>query len=117
MSGSGSRGSSERVDVGSGGGSSQDRCGSLVVETTLNSPVAQVIRGVKVDDVLSVEIEVSPTRVKTLVAKTASGDIAGALTPPSLITIINCIEGGFEYEAVVLEKSAGLVRVRIQAKR
>jgi hypothetical protein len=117
---SGNGGSSPR-EVGTPGvGTPDDVCGSLRVETAINSPVAQVIRGLKVDDVLSVEIEISDaaTRTKSLVAKDMSGRKAGSLTPPSLIAIINCIEDGFEYEAVVLEKVVGgLVRVRIQAKR
>lgn len=90
-----------------------------MVETTLNSPVPQIVRDLKEGSVLSVVIEVSQsaTRMKTIVAKDESGRTAGALTPPGLVTIINCMEQGFKYEAVVLEKVVGgLVRVRIQPR-
>ena len=90
-----------------------------MVETILNSPVPQVVRDLKEGGVLSVGFEVSQsvTRMKTIVAKDQSGRTAGSLTPPDLITIIHCMEGGYKYEAVILEKVVGgLVRVRIQPK-
>lgn len=114
---SGSGGSSERYDGGDGGGSAPDECSSLVVETPLNSPVAQVVRDLKKGDVLRVELEVSAAQIRTLVAKDSVGRIAGSLTPPSLMRILACIEGGFKYDAIVLDKVGGLLPVRIQAKR
>ena len=88
-----------------------------MVETTLNSPVSSVVKNLKRGDILNVEIQVSSTQVRTLVAKESSGQIAGSLTPPSLIKIITCIEKGYQYVAIVLENVVGgVVRVRIQGK-
>jgi hypothetical protein len=110
---SGPGGSSDR---GGGGSSPSDDCGSLIIDTTLNSPVQSVVKALKKGDKLDVSIETFPTKVKTLVAK-KSGQIAGSLTPLNIITIINCIEGGYKYIALILEDpSGGLVRVRIQGK-
>jgi hypothetical protein len=102
---------------GSGGDSSTDECSSLSVETTLNSPVAAVVSRLKKNDELLVEV-VTTSRGKSLVAQDSAGNTAGALTPPSLIQIIKCIEGGYQYVAVVLDDPAGgVVRVRIRGKR
>jgi|ERR1700733_9375080 len=118
MSGSGGRsgriGSGGAGDAGGGGDSSTD-CGLLIVETTLNSPVSAVVASLKKGNRLTVEIQVGAGGANSLVAK-HSGQIAGSLTPPSLITILNCIQSGFQYVAVVLnDVTGGVVRVRIQA--
>ena len=117
---SGSGGSSGRVDieVGSGGGSPSDVCGSLDIETTLNSPVAAVVKNLRRGDELDVAVEVSSKQVRTLVAKDGQGRIAGSLTPPSLVAIINCMDNGYQYVAIVLgDVDGGVVRVRIRGKR
>jgi hypothetical protein len=117
MSGSGGGSSRTYINVGSGGSSSPSVCGSLDIETILNSPVAAVVEGLKRDDVLDVSISKSPTGVVTLVATDKQGRIAGSLTPPTLITIINCIESGFKFVAVVLgDLKGGVIRVRIRGK-
>jgi hypothetical protein len=111
MSGSGSGGR------GGNGGTPSDDCSSIVVETPLNSPVQSVIKKLKSGDELEVSIETAANMVKTLVAKDKTGQKAGSLTPLSLTSIINCIEKGYNYIAVVLDNPAGgLVRVRIQNK-
>ena len=117
---SGSGGGSGRISFGGGGGAggggeSSPDCGSLIVETTLNSPVSAVVALLKKGDTLTVEIQVGAGGVNSLVAK-HGGQIAGSLTPPSLITILNCIQSGFQYVAIVLnDVTGGVVRVRIQA--
>jgi hypothetical protein len=114
---SGSGGGSGRIGVDGGGESSPGDCGSLVVETTLNSPVSAVVASLKKDDKLLVEVRVGSGGVNSLVAKNAAGQIAGSLTPPSLIKILKCIENGFRYVAVVLnDVKGGVVRVRIQGQ-
>jgi hypothetical protein len=118
---SGSGGGSGRISFGNasgagGGGESCPDCGSLVVETTLNSPVNGVVALLKKGDKLTVEILDGGGGVQSLVAKNVQGQVAGSLTPPSLITILNCIQNGFKYVAIVLNDVAGgIVHVRIQA--
>jgi hypothetical protein len=117
---SGSGGGSGRISFGGvggagGGGESSPDCGLLIVETTINSPVSAVIASLKRGDRLTVEIQVGANNINSLVAK-HGGQIAGSLTPPSLITILTCIQNGFQYVAIVLnDVTGGVVRVRIQA--
>jgi hypothetical protein len=119
MSGSGSGGGSGRdysVDVGVGG-ASPNVCNSIDVETILNSPNRAVVEHLKKNAELDVAIAKTQTQVATLVAKDKNGRIAGSLTPPNLITIINCIEGEYHYVAVVMDDvKDGLIRVRIRRK-
>jgi acetamidase/formamidase len=117
---SGSGGGSSRIDaeVGTGGQASPNVCSSVDVETFLNSPNPVVVKNLRRGDALDVCLEKTKTGVITLVAKDAKGKIAGSLTPAILLTIINCIESGYQYVAVVLDdvKNA-VVRVRIREKR
>lgn len=113
---SGGGGGRSDIDVGSGGGSSPDECNSLDVETALNSPNPIVLKTLKKGDVLAVAVEEGANKRKSLVAK-HGGQIAGSLTPPSLPTILSCIEKGFNYGARLLDAPSGaVVRVRIQPK-
>ncbi len=118
MSGSGvSSGRDYGVDVGVGG-ASPNVCSAVDVETILNSPNRAVVEHLKKNTELEVAIAKTQTQVATLVAKDKSGRIAGSLTPPNLITIINCIEGGYQYVAVVLDDvKDALIRVRIRRKK
>jgi hypothetical protein len=117
---SGSGGGSSRVysEVGLGSGASTASvCGSLDIETILNSPNATVTRDLKRGAELDVDV-LTKGQVTTLVAKDAQGQIAGSLTPPSLITIISCMEKGFRYVAIIVEDvDGGMIRVRIRGKK
>jgi len=111
-----SGGGGGRSYVGSGRGT-PDECSAVDVVTPLNSPNPAVVKDLKKGDVLSVAIHTSPNKVKSLIAKDSKDRAAGSLTPPSLVTIIACIEKDFEYGAAVLDNpSGGIVRVRIQPK-
>ena len=118
---SGSGGGSGRISFGGmggsgGGGEPSPDCASLVVETTLNSPDDAVVASLTKGDRLTVEIHVDGIGASSLVAKNSAGQIAGSLTPPSLIIILKCIQNGFRYVAIVLnDVTGGVVRVRIQA--
>jgi len=105
-----------RSHVGSGEGT-PDECNSLDVVTPLNSPNPAVVKTLKKGTVLTVAVQTGPNNVKSLVADASDGRVAGSLTPPSLLTIIACIEKGHNYGATVLDDpSGGIVRVRIQPK-
>lgn len=111
-----SGGGGGRSDVGSGSGS-PDECGSLDVETPLNSPNPDVLKHLKKGDILDVAVVQTSNNRKSLVAKNGNDQTAGSLTPPSLVTIVSCIEKGFQYGAKLLDTpSGGSVRVRIQPK-
>lgn len=100
----------------SGGGASTDSgvsCEELVIETQLSSPVAAVIAGVNIGDVLPVEIRTVSGTVVVIV--THKGAVAGGLASPQLQRLRECMNGGTVYKATVLSKSNGQVRVRVRA--
>lgn len=113
MSGGGGGGSSSEDwrGPGGGGGAGDDKC-AIVERTVLNSPNAAVVGGLNVGDILEVELETQPR--SRLVAKTANGQVAGAITSTSIVVIIECIQDGSAYEAEVLAVNAGKVEVEIR---
>jgi hypothetical protein len=76
----------------------------------LNSPVPEVVGALKNGEVLAVKVH----NGTSLVAVTENGKVAGALTPPLLPRIVECIEEGFEYVAIVLSVSGGECRVHVK---
>lgn len=111
-----SGGGGGRSHIGSGEGT-PDECSSLDIVTPLNSPNPEVVKTLTKGEVLAVAVQTSATNVKSLVAQNLKGRVAGSLTPPSLVTIIACIEKGYNYGATVLDSaSGGIVRLRIQPR-
>ncbi len=109
MSGSGGGG------LGSGGGERRD-CSSLFIDTVLNSPVSKVIAQLKKGDTLKISLEAQKSG-KSLVAKTADGKIAGSLTPAEMAQLIECMDEGFHYVAIVVGIDGGQCRVQIRPIR
>ena len=99
---------------GAGGGSDADDC--LFVQTApLSSPVPAVVSGLKVGDVLEVDLQNSPSGNRLLVS-TAGGQAAGSLTHPGHLKIIQCIGTGHIYKATVVQKTGALIALRIEPK-
>jgi hypothetical protein len=96
---------------GSGGG---DNACDIVERTKVNSPDRTVAVTVRDGDELSVAYESGPPR--KLLVRTASGATLGSITSPSMAQIIQCILSGYEYVAVVLSISGGMIEVRIEPK-
>jgi len=107
MSGPGSSG-------GTGGGgvppSSVD-CIRILEKTILNSPVSEVVQNLKEGEILTVKLH-----GRSLVAVTEDGRIAGALTPPLLPRIVECIGEGYEYIALIQKISGGQCNVEVRLK-
>lgn len=83
---------------------------NIVESVPLNSPQPLIVRKLKKGDILSVEVD-----GKSLVAK-LEGDKAGALTPSSLLDLLDCIEKGKEYVAVVTTIKGGFCEVEIRPR-
>lgn len=114
MSGGGGGGDSNdewRSKLGGGVGG-KDKC-ALVELTVLNSPVAAVVSGLSVGDILNVELETSP-RNRIVVRDVKTGGVAGAITSPRLVDFIECIQGGYAYEAEVKSITGGRVEIEIR---
>ncbi len=108
MSGSGSSGYSGNFEPVSS-------CENLVIDTQLSSPKDDVIDSINVNDVLDVATQ--QAGATTVVVVIHQGQVAGGVASPQVQRLRECIAQGTEYEATVLSKNDGQVRVRISAKR
>ena len=88
-----------------------DPC-NIVQRAPLNSPRPDVIAKISVGEVLSVNLNLSG--VRPVLEVVAPSGIAGALTHRGHLTIIECIQSGRDYNAVVLSKSGGMVEIRVE---
>lgn len=102
---------------GGGGGWSEpihDPCEKLTSETTLSSPVRNVISRLSKGDLLDVTIsEVDDTPVVRALYK---GETAGSITSSIIQKIVECIENGHQYVAEVLSVQGGACRVRVRIR-
>ena len=105
---SGSPGSPGGGGVG-GGGSGANDC-NIIERVPLNSPQAAVIAGLRVNQQLNVE-----QRGGSVVAL-AGTTIAGSLTPRRLVDLIECMNQGREYVAVVVTIRGALCEVEIRPR-
>jgi hypothetical protein len=108
---SGSSGSS-----GSGGGGQPDPPASCLFSftTTLNSPVPSVLAQLRISDVLDVQIlNQSPERIG---AVHPTLGLAGTITAQEVTRLLNCLRGGFHYDAVVIELRSPVCRIEVRPR-
>lgn len=110
--GSGSGGSGGRGGGGRGASGKQARCETLAITTVLISPAPIVLATLKPKDELHIEYDTLKGPFK---AVTARGDVAGVLVMKEILELINCIEDGFIYRAIVKSISGGNCTVIIKA--
>jgi hypothetical protein len=82
--------------------------------TTLNSPNRTVLAGLRSGDVLDVVFDPGPPQ--RLTARTAPNIIAGSITSPMMLQIIQCIGQGYPYVADVLSVNGAICQVRIHPR-
>jgi len=98
-----------------GGGSEAPPAPCNIMEvTTLNSVNRNVVAGLRPDDRLPVVFQPGPPQ--RLVAQTQAGATAGSITSPSMLQIIQCIQAGHNYDAVVLSVRGAQCQVRIEPR-
>jgi uncharacterized membrane protein YeaQ/YmgE (transglycosylase-associated protein family) len=88
-------------------------CAKLHEQTTLNSVDPNVLSTIKKDDILTIHAQ-SPRG--PLVVLNQSGGVVGSITSASLAKILDCINDGFEYVAIVQSVKGGQVIVLIRPK-
>lgn len=103
---------SPRTSGGGGAGGGADDC-DFVQTAPLNSPQRAVVSTLSVGAVLEVALTGSPPR-QVLEVRTSAGAAAGTLTHRGHLQIIDCINQGHSYEAIVVSISGGFVTVRVQ---
>lgn len=89
-----------------------DSCERLTITTFLSSPKADVIGKIKINDILSIS---ALSDQGPLIASTSNGEIAGSILSAEQIRLLNCINSGTEYEAIVLSIQGGSCQIRIKA--
>ncbi len=82
--------------------------------TTLNSVNRNVLAGLRSNDRLYVVFQAGPPQ--RLVAQTQAGATAGSITSPSMLQIIQCIQAGHNYDAVVISVRGAQCQVRIEPR-
>jgi hypothetical protein len=97
---------------GGGGGGGAEDC-DLVQTAPLNSPQRAVVSTLSVGAVLEIALTGAPPR-QILEVQTSTGAVAGTLTHRGHLQIIDCINQGHSYEAIVVSISGGFVTVRVQ---
>lgn len=103
MSGSGPRGVPPRPP--------SSPCSSLSFQATLNSPQTTVLAQLQIGSILEVGVGSSGSSVEVRL----SGQLAGALTGTKVAQLINCINSGFTFRAVVVTLSGGQCVLRVEA--
>jgi hypothetical protein len=84
-----------------------------ITETTnLNSVDRAVLATLQPGTQLDVVFQAGPPQ--RLVAQTAQGAVAGSITSPSMLQIIQCIQGGVRYTATVVSIRGAQCQVRIE---
>lgn len=95
-----------------GGFESVDDCGSLFIETQLSSPKEDVVDKIDVGHILDVTAQQVGTTMVVVVLW--QGEIAGGIAAPQVQKLRECIGQGALYDATVISKNDGQVRVRIK---
>lgn len=108
-------GSSGSNGSGSGGGLPDEPTSCLFTfQTTLNSPNLGVLASLKVDDVLDVQILSQQPEI--IGAVHASLGLAGTITSQQVTRLLNCLRGGFHYDAIVIEIRSPICRVEVRPR-
>jgi hypothetical protein len=105
---------------GGGGGGygpsrSSDDC-NIVEQTALNSVNSATLPQLAVGTRLEVDVVQQNNRPVLVARLPNAGAIVGALTPPSLADLLDCISRGRVYVAVVISIQSALVRVEIRPR-
>lgn len=95
---------------GGGGGGSADDCDSLDVVVVLQSPQPKVVAKLGKGDILEVKLTGGKPPIQ---AVTDKGDVAGAIVPPDIQRLVDCLKKGKHFVAEVLQISGGAVKVRV----
>ncbi len=98
---------------GSGGWSPsppQNPCNTLAFRAPLNSPQPAVLAQLSVGSLLTVSLAPTP---QAAVYISYLGQVAGSLTGQKIISLINCIQNGYQFQAEVISIVGGLCTVDV----
>ncbi|WP_157499119.1 hypothetical protein [Lysobacter sp. Root604] len=93
-----------------GGGAPVSPCSTLTFDATVNSPQATALATLAVGDVLELTLMTGGQGVAVM--KNAA--IVGTLTGIRVAQMINCMNSGFDYKAIVSTLNGGQCVVRVE---
>lgn len=104
-------GSSER----NSGGSFEPilRCETINFTTDVNSPQPDALIGLKIDEILDIQLH----NHVVVVVRRDNKTVLGSINWTNVLKLIECLEQGYKYVAVVRYVQDGLVKVAISAAR
>lgn len=88
-----------------------DACEDLVIFTNLASLDAEVLKNVNTGDVLPVETQSADGPVVVM----KDNEVLGTVLSGKLVQLLNCMNGGTEYEAEVIKIEDAVCQVKISA--
>jgi ribosomal protein S1 len=103
---------------GSGGGGYSgafeqfNTCDTLIIDTQLSSPKEEVIDMINVGDLL--EVAIQTVNSQAVVVVLYNGMVAGGIAAPQVQKLRECMSQGTRYNATVVSKNDGQVRIRIK---
>lgn len=87
-------------------------CERINFRAVINSP-QPIVSTLKVQDVLAVKLQTTPAPA---VVVEFQGTIVGALTGAHVNSLVNCLQNGYTYEAIVVAIAGGSCTVQVSAK-
>ena len=96
---------------GGGGGAVTPtlQCETISFSTDVNSPQSDAMAGLKIQEVLDLEI-----RNNTVVLiRRENKKILGSINWTSLLKLIECLNEGYKYVAIVRQIQGGLIKVQV----
>lgn len=88
------------------------RCESISFNTDVNSPQAEALAGLEVKDKLDVVLD----NYIVVVRRQDTGDLVGTINWSSIARLIECLEEGHAYVALIRDIEDGLVKVHVSRK-
>ena len=88
-----------------------DACLNLVIIINLASVDTEVLKMVNVGDILPVEAQAADGPVVVM----KDGEVLGSVVSSKLMQLLNCMNGGTEYEAEILKIEEAICQVKISA--
>jgi hypothetical protein len=91
----------------------KESCETLVVNTNLTSPQANVVNTLIVGDILNVQAASDQGPIQVL---DQNGHVAGNIMSREQIRLLNCIIGGTQYIAEILTINNGQCSIQVRAR-
>lgn len=89
-------------------------CASLFFTTALASPVAAVVRSLRKEDELTLELRSADSNI--VLAKTGEDLVAGSIVSPYQAKLVRCMRDGFSFIGLVRSVKGGSCEIDVRPK-